>query len=117
VRTFVAVSSLLGVCLLAACGPSSNPGGPSATGTVIVHAVGQRGAMSFAPNPATVPDGQAIVFHNVDSDPHRIVLDDGSYDSGVLEPGTFSRPMVIGRVGAYHCTIHPSMVGAVARAK
>jgi plastocyanin len=62
-----------------------------------------------------VPAGRTVVWHNVDTIVHRVVLDDRSVDTGNLAPGTFSAPMSLAAAGAYHCTIHPSMIGTVTR--
>jgi plastocyanin len=93
---------------------------PSATNTsttasiVTVNVVAIRGAQSFSPNPATLPAGVQIVWHNVDSITHRVVLDNGSADTGNLAPGASSQPMTIGANGApYHCSIHPEMIGSI----
>ena len=51
-----------------------------------------NGAQSFSPNPATLPAGQMIVWHNVDNVTHRVLLNDGSVDTGDLLPGASSRP-------------------------
>ena len=101
-----------------ACGGSTTSSPTSPTGTVappagatIIDVVRENGAQSFSPNPATVPPGQMVVWHNVDTVTHRVVLNDGSLDTGNLAPGAFSAPMILRAVGAYHCSIHPSMVG------
>jgi len=95
---------------------SGNPSTPtpSIPGVVTVNVVAVNGAQSFSPNPASLPAGQMIVWHNVDSITHRVVLNDRSVDTGNLGPGTFSQPMAIGAAGGqYHCSIHPEMVGSV----
>jgi plastocyanin len=93
------------------------PGAPSAAGNaqiVTVNVVAIRGAQSFSPNPATLPAGVQVVWHNVDSITHRVVLDNGSVDTGNLAPGASSQPMTIGASGAsYHCSIHPEMIGSI----
>ena len=90
---------------------------PSAAGNaqiVTVNVVAIRGAQSFSPNPATLPAGVQVVWHNVDSVTHRVVLDNGSVDTGNLAPGASSQAMTIGGSGAsYHCSIHPSMMGSI----
>jgi plastocyanin len=40
---------------------------------VTVNVVGINGALSFSPNPATLPSGQMIVWHNVDTMSHHVV--------------------------------------------
>ena len=77
--------------------------------------VGINGAMSFSPNPATLPAGQMVVWHNVDSITHRVVLNDGSLDTGDIAGGASSQAMAINTSGGpYHCSIHPVMVGTIA---
>jgi plastocyanin len=100
--------------------PSGNPtapyGDPTATSdAIVVNVVAINGAQSFSPNPSSVPDGRMVVWHNVDTVTHRVVLNNGSVDTGNLDPGTFSAPMSLGSVGGYHCSIHPVMVGTVTR--
>src|SRR4051812_31087570 len=73
--------------------PTPTPTPPP--GIVTINVVGINGAQSFSPNPATLPAGQMVVWHNVDSITHRVVLNDGSLDSGNLNPGASSLPMTI----------------------
>ena len=86
---------------------------PSAPGVVTINVVAVNGAQSFSPNPATLPAGQMVVWHNVDSITHHVVLNDHSIDTGDLGPGTSSQPMALAVGGQYHCSIHPVMVGSV----
>jgi len=81
----------------------------------MINVVAINGAMSFSPNPGTIPAGQSVVWHNIDSVTHRVVLNDGSVDTGNLDPGTYSSPITLGTVGGYHCAIHPVMVGTLTR--
>jgi plastocyanin len=100
-------------------GTSGNPGAPtspspSTSGVVTVNVVGINGALSFSPNPATLPAGQMIVWHNVDNITHHVLFNDGSVDTGDLGPGASSQPQAIAAAGGqYHCSIHPVMVGSV----
>jgi plastocyanin len=103
----------------AACSDSggSSPTGPSdpapPDGAITINVVGINGAQSFSPNPATVPAGRTVVWHNVDSTTHRVVLNDRSLDTGNIAAGRFSAPMTLGAPGPYHCTIHPEMIGTI----
>src|SRR6266567_545182 len=75
--------------------PSTTPA-PTPTPTIVtINVVGINGAQSFSPNPATLPAGQMVVWHNIDSITHRVVLNDGSLDTGNIGPGASSRPMTI----------------------
>src|SRR5580765_5039209 len=122
-RTFVTSSVLtLGLGMWGcsggySSGSTNNLSAPTPTtsdGIVTINVVAINGAQSFSPNPATLPPGQMVVWHNVDTITHRVVLDDRSVDTGDLAPGTSSQPQPIGAAGGpYHCSIHPSMVGSV----
>ena len=95
-------------------GSPTSPTAASPEGVLTINVVAINGAQSFSPNPATLPSGQMIVWHNVDSTTHRVVLNDRSVDTGDLAPGASSQPMAIGSgSGQYHCSIHPVMVGSI----
>jgi len=124
-RAFMTASAVLALglgvwgCSGSSNGNSGNSGNPNSPtpgtpGVVTVNVVAINGAQSFSPNPATLPAGTMIIWHNVNTVTHRVVLNDGSLDTGELTPGASSRPMAIGATGAqYHCAIHPVMVGSV----
>src|SRR5262245_4895909 len=87
------------------------PGGGTAT---TISITGVKGKQSFTPNPASVASGTMAVFKNNDTVTHRVVLDDGSVDTGDIAPGQTSRELQLGGVNkSYHCSIHPSMVGSL----
>jgi plastocyanin len=130
-------SSVLVLGLLSvACGSSSGsspttPTAPGSSGTVTINILGQAGNMSFAPNPAAVKVGQAVVFHNADSITHAPVQDSGStggggggygggggggtggFSAGQVGAGQTSVALTFSTAGniGYHCNIHPNMVG------
>src|SRR6266436_5729193 len=96
--------------------PTPTPTPTPPVGVVTINVIGVNGAQSFSPNPATLPAGQVVVWHNIDSITHRVVLNDGSLDTGNLDPGASSPPMAINVPAAgdpYHCSIHPVMVGTI----
>jgi plastocyanin len=97
--------------------PAPAPAPPSSVVTIDV--VGVNGAQSFSPNPATLPAGQMVVWRNVDSITHRVVLNNGSVDTGNLAPGVSSQPKSLnaGGDGGYFCSLHPSMVGGIVQGK
>ncbi len=115
------VVALAGSLMLSSCGgysggnatPTSPSPSPSGTNVVTINIMGDRGALSFSPNPATVPAGQMVVWKNTDSVTHRVVID-GLVDTRDLAPGASSTPQALGAVAkGYHCAIHPGMVGAL----
>ncbi len=83
---------------------------PSSANMSIVTIVGQKGMSSFEPNPAAIDRGALVVWRNSDNATHRIVMNDGSFDSGYIAPGAWSPVMRLGSSGSYHCTIHPTMM-------
>ena len=103
--------------LAAACGDSvpAAPMSPTAppSDAIVINILGNRGAQSFSPNPESAMNGQTVIWHNTDTIAHRVVLDDGELDSGVIAPGASSAPMVLVEPSSYHCSIHPSMVGRI----
>jgi plastocyanin len=98
-------------------GGSGNPASPSpSSDTVTITIVGDRGAQSFSPNPASAA-GQLVVFRNNDTVVHRVRLNDLSVDTGDIAPGATSRAVRIPQAGTnYHCFLHLTMVGAVSGA-
>jgi plastocyanin len=120
VRTYSTYSAALAAIVLSfgvwGCtnsGNAASPSAPSPGTAVTINVVAVNGAQSFSPNPSTIPAGQMVVWHNVDSVTHRVVMNDGSIDTGNLAAGAFSEPMFLEAAGSYHCTIHPVMVGAI----
>jgi plastocyanin len=95
--------------------PTTPTPSSSGAGVVTINVVAINGAQSFSPNPATVPAGQMVIWRNVDTITHHVVLNDRSVDTGDLGPGVASRPMAIAGTGGgqYHCTIHPEMIGSI----
>ena len=104
----------------AACGGSSSssptsPSSPPPTAATI-NINGQNGTQAFAPNPSSF-GGQMVAFKNNDSVAHRVVLNDGSVDTGNIAPGATSQAVLMPGGGTnYHCSIHPGMIGSVSGA-
>ena len=110
-----ALASLAGLACLSCGGSgSSTPTAPTGGGSPTTIAInGQNGTQAFSPNPAAF-GGQTVVFRNNDAVSHRVVLNDGSIDTGDIAPGATSRAVVMPASGTnYHCSIHPGMIGAV----
>jgi plastocyanin len=95
--------------------PTGPTPAPSSAATTI-EIVGERGAQSFSPSPASVDQGASFTWRNTDNKVHRIVMNDGSLDSGDIAPGATSPVLRLGTDGAnYHCAIHPGMIGSINR--
>ena len=51
---------------------------------------------------------------NEGNTPHTVTADDGSFDSGTLQPGeSYSHTFQSAGMVPYHCSIHPFMTGSV----
>src|SRR5215217_5456799 len=69
---------------------------------------------AFEPGTVSVPAGATVTWTNTGSRPHTVTADDGSFDSGRLDPGeqfsqTFDQPGTF----TYHCGFHPEMQGSI----
>jgi plastocyanin/uncharacterized cupredoxin-like copper-binding protein len=69
---------------------------------------------AFAPATLDVPAGTEVTWTNQDPAPHTVTADDGSFDSGTIDPGaTFSSMFDQSGTFTYMCNIHPAMSGTV----
>jgi plastocyanin len=106
---------------LAAASCSGNSGtftngssSPTPTTSTTITIIGQNGVNSFSPNPASVTQGTPVLWQNNDTTVHHIVMNDGSLDTGVIQPGASSPAITLTAAsGGYHCSIHPTMVGSI----
>jgi plastocyanin len=66
--------------------------------------------MQFQPATIAVKSGEVVTWENKDLVPHTVTSGDGSFDSGVVEPGK-SWKHKFSKVGEfkYHCNLHPTM--------
>jgi plastocyanin len=69
----------------------------------------------FVPSTIRATPGETVTIYNSDQLLHRIVGDDGSFDTGLMVPGsTFTvKAGNPGTVISYHCTIHSRVKGQV----
>jgi plastocyanin len=68
----------------------------------------------FDPPDAAIEPGSTITWTNNGALPHTVTADDGSFDSGVLNPGDSYTVAFDGQgTVTYYCTIHPEMRGSV----
>ena len=69
---------------------------------------------AFSPTPAEVLPGETVQWSNISERTHTVTADDGSFDSGDLDPaGTFEVTFASAGTFAYHCTKHAGMTGEV----
>ena len=63
---------------------------------------------------AAAEPGSTITWTNKGDEPHTVTADDGSFDSGMLNPGDSYTVAFDGQgTVTYHCAIHPKMRGSV----
>lgn len=89
---------------------------PTPSAVVVIEILGEKGNMSFAPAAASLQVGQQVRWHNADATTvHTATQDGGGFDTGFLTPGATSAPFTLTAAGTlrYHCSVHPSMVGAL----
>lgn len=67
---------------------------------------------AFDPADLQVASGTEVTWTNDDPTPHTVTADDGSFDSGTVEPGATFAVAVDGSI-TYFCAIHPSMKGSL----
>lgn len=123
VAAYVRRAALAAAFVVAGCGgggygggtpTTPTPGGGGNTGATTINIVGDRGGQSFTPNPGTSGQDQMVNWRNGDGVVHRIVLNDGTADTGNISPGATSTAIRMPAAGAnYHCSLHPGMIGSI----
>lgn len=102
--------------------PKPATGGTSAAAQaaapVPVAKPGQSGVsivdFAFTPPTVSVKAGDAVVWANRGAAPHTVTAKDGSFESGMIQPGsTFRRVFAKEGTYAYVCSFHPNMTGTV----
>lgn len=70
-------------------------------------------AFTFTPT-SSLSGGQQVLVTNNDSVPHTLTADDGSFDTGLLQPGEQGLITVPNSPGefTFFCEVHPAMTGA-----
>jgi len=86
----------------------------SAAGGGAAAAKAEMRTMSFLPKRIEITPGTTVRWTNNDQLVHTITADDGSWDSGPIEPGaTWSHAFTQAGTYAFHCTPHPFMKGVI----
>jgi plastocyanin len=120
---FARWAAVAGLAVFISCGGSSPTGGgqnppppPPGSKTVDIQ------DFSFSPNNVTIKVGQTIVWNNKGPSAHYVVADDGSWNSGQLNPpgggggyypqstsgSTYQHTFDQAGTFTYHCQNHPS---------
>lgn len=115
---FTLAAAVLLVC--AGCGSSyssmTSPTTPSTGGNgtpvSMVSGASLLTTTAFAPSPVTVAVGASVTWTNKDNTAHTST--GSTWNSGPIAPGgQFTMAFPTAGTFAYHCTIHPGMIGTV----
>jgi plastocyanin len=99
---FCVVLAVLAVVVIVRENSTSADATPGEASTVVMEKI------AYSPLTLTVGKGDEVLFDNSDVAPHTVTADDGSSDSGVIDPGKSYR-LTVNEPLSYHCTIHPAM--------
>jgi plastocyanin len=102
------LGAALALCLLAPVGSAL---AQDADATVDMSSI------SFKPPIVHIQPGQTVLWTNSDPFQHTVTADDGSYDSGLIDPGgTFSQEFDAPGTYQYYCQPHgaPGLTGMAA---
>jgi plastocyanin len=109
----LAALSVLALVVFVPTAVAQEDGGVEAVPVQDARSVG-IGDNFFDPPDVAVEPGSTITWTNNGAMPHTVTADDGSFDSGVLNPGDSYTVAFDGQgTVTYHCTIHPEMRGSV----
>ncbi len=107
----------------AADNPSPPPGGdghgggssPAAMVNITKGAWDQANASkAYSPNAITIKAGESVMWMNGDELAHTVTADNGSFDSGFIDPGgSYTYTFTTAGAFTFHCTPHPWMKGTV----
>jgi plastocyanin len=108
------LAGLAALAMLLAAAPAPKPWGAVAEAAAARTVTVKIANFEFNPGVTTVPAGTAVTWTNDDDDAHSVVADNKSFRSSPLDTGdsytfTFTMPGAY----AYHCSLHPQMVGKV----
>jgi plastocyanin len=93
--------------------PAPAPVKPSSSVSIPMGAA-PLGNRAYSPDEITVAVGSTVTWINTDAVPHTSTSNESGWNSGTIEPGQqFSSTLQTAGTFAYHCAIHPGMVGTV----
>jgi plastocyanin/uncharacterized membrane protein len=109
VRRFLIASVAVGVGFLLAVCVRAQDAQPASTNHVVILK-----QVHFDPPEITIRVGDTVEWRNEDIFSHTVTADDGSFDSGLIDPGqSFQKAFRNSQTVAYHCRPHPNMKAAL----
>jgi plastocyanin len=128
-RTFTAPATIEYICSLhpqmvgvlivtdatgAAPSPAPSPSPGAAASAPPGSASVDLADFAFQPDSLSIPAGTSVAFRNIGAALHTATADDGSWDTGFVEPdGSMVLRFDTAGTYAYTCVIHPAMVGTI----
>ena len=104
---YQSIAVLAAMIALTAAAPPQDAGSTPGASVTIAN-------FAYAPTTLTVAAGTTVRFRNDDSDAHTVTADDGTFDSGGLDPrGAFQHTFNEPGTYRYVCAIHPWMKGTI----
>ncbi len=108
-RTSIVLRASIVAAGLAAAAVTAAPANAATEGAVV-----EIRDYNLRPSAPSVLSGQTVTFQNLGAAVHRIIADDGSFDSRDLSPGTgFNAVVTASGKLRIHCEIHPSMTATI----
>ena len=95
--------------------PAPTPPATSISATVSIPiGASSLGSRAYVPTPVTIAPGGTVRWTNDDTISHTSTSNSAVWNSGNVVPGAhFDVTFPTAGTFAYHCTIHPGMVGTV----
>ena len=108
------LAAIAALAMLVAAAPAPRPWGGAAEAAAARSVTVKIANFAFNPGVTTVPVGTAVTWTNNDDDAHSVVANNKAFRSSPLDTGdsytfTFTTPGTY----AYHCGLHPQMVGKI----
>jgi plastocyanin len=112
------LAAIAALAILVAAAPTPKVWGGAAHAAAARSVTIKIANFAFNPGVTTVSVGTAVTWTNNDDDAHSVVADNKAFRSSPLDTGdsytfTFTAPGTY----AYHCGLHPQMVGKVVVAR
>jgi len=114
-RIFSAMSSCLLIAFLVflSCSKTGSNDGNNGGGVGNTNTISMKNSV-FSPLSLTVTTGGTVTWRNDDNMVHTVTADNGSFDSGDIQPGgTYSRTFTTVGANPYHCIHHSGMTGTI----
>ena len=112
-KVTLGLSLFFTVLIFFSCSKTGNGYGDNTGGGTNANKISMKNS-AFNPSSLTVTTGATVTWMNDDSMVHTVTADDGSFNSGDIQPGgSYSRTFNTTGANPYHCVHHNGMTGTV----